>query len=303
MKKFSVIAIAVLSFTTAFSKEYPSKKDLLAAAGPTDENRRNWTSSDRQNDTEDWEESCLFNFSYATGYEEYKTIEQREDFLEWLSIELKRKGHEVKWIDMVITVGDMIQPAANGSDNVSLFTNLGNKLVFDSSFTRLQALYHMDKPLKGEEAKAWDDAMIQFEQEWLIQPIFNKMDIVTLEKVTKMAKGEGVYAFYTKKELRFPGDLRNMTDRINYAQNILLPYVNEKVSKDLQAIVASENIVAEDGKAMRAAERYLERLEKENIEKEPAAEREVKSVKPEKVKKAKKVKDIEMQVKPESKND
>ncbi len=297
MKKLSVIAIALLQFTALMAKEYPNKKELLAYVGDTETNRRNWTHEDRSNNTINWQEACLFNFSYATGYQEYKTIEQREDFLTWLSLELKRKGHEVKWVDMVITVGDLIQPAAKGDDNVALFANLGNKLVFDSCFSRMQTLYRMEKPLKGADAKNWDDAMIQFEQEQLIQPIFDKMDIVTLEKTTKMAKREGLYVFFVKKRLEFPGELRNMTDRINYAQQILLPYVNEKVSDDLQARVAAENIIAEDGKAMRAAERYLKRLEKENPGTVSPAEPKAKKVKEEKPKKSKKMKDIEIESK------
>ncbi len=323
MKKFSVLAFALFSFTTLIAKEYSTKKELLDHVGDMETNKRNWTHADRANNTDYWKESCLFNFAYAEGSLEYTNIEQREDFLTWLSLELKRKGHEVKWVDMVITVGELIKPAANGSDNVSLFANLGNKVVFDGTFTRLQALYRMEKPLKGEEAKAWDDAMIQFEQEHLIQPIFNKMDIVTLEKVTKMAKGEGLYSLVVKERLEFPGDLRNMTDRINYAEKILLPYVNEEVSEDLQSIVASENIIAEDRRALRAAEKYLERLDKETATptevveevkaeevKEPKMKKvkeekvKVEKVKPVKVKKAKKsdLPDVEI-MKPEGKSE
>ncbi|MES2627343.1 MAG: hypothetical protein V4616_00110 [Bacteroidota bacterium] len=314
MKRFSAIVVALLTLSPLLAKEYPTRKELFANTGTKEVNKRNWTHSDRTSNSETWKEASLFNFSYATGFEEYKTVEQRIDFLTWLSLELKRKGHEVKWVDMVITVGELIKPAAKGDDNVSLFANLGNKLVFDSTFTRLQDLYHMEKPLKGAEARAWDEAMIQFEQEQLVQPIFNRMDIVTLEKVTKMAKGEGIYSLYTKKRLRFTGDLRNLTDRINFAEQALLPYVNEKVSADLQATIASENIIAEDGKSMRAAERYLKRLEKENTTAAPAKtektdtlkepkvkkvkEVKVKEPKPEKVKKTK-MKDIQMEAKPQ----
>lgn len=250
----------------------------------------------------------MFNFSYATGFMEYKTMDQREDFLEWLSLELKRKGHEVKWVDLVLTVTDLIEPAAKGNSLVSLNANLGNKIVFDSSFSRLQTLFRMEKGLKGADAKAWDDEMIVFEQEQLIQPIFNRMDIVTLEKVTKMAKGEGLYSLVTKDRLNFPGDLRSSTDRINYAQQILLPYVIEKTNADLKSSVAAQNIEAEDARSMKAAEQYLKRLEKESgttpePEEKVIKVKKVKEPKAMKERKSKKSESEGIQVLPESKNE
>lgn len=308
MKKFSALVFALLAFTSLIAKEYPTKKDLFENTGNAEVNKRNWTHADRENESEEWKESCLFNFSYATGFMEYKTMDQREDFLEWLSLELKRKGHEVKWVDLVLTVTDLIEPAAKGNSLVSLNANLGNKIVFDSSFSRLQTLFRMEKGLKGADAKAWDDEMIVFEQEQLIQPIFNRMDIVTLEKVTKMAKGEGLYSLVTKDRLNFPGDLRSSTDRINYAQQILLPYVIEKTNADLKSSVAAQNIEAEDARSMKAAEQYLKRLEKESgttpePEEKVIKVKKVKEPKAMKERKSKKSESEGIQVLPESKNE
>lgn len=267
MKKLSISMFAVLLAGSLVAREFPTKKDLYATFQTKEINRRNWVHGDRESKTGTWLEACQYNFEYATGYEEYKTFDERQDFLEWINQEIKKKGHEVQWIDMALEVSEQIEGAARGNDLVALFTNLGNKVVFEGMYTRLQDLYHMEKPLRGADAKAWDDKAIQFEQEQLVQPVFDKMDIVTLEKITRMAKGEGLYFLFTPKEIRFPGDLRKSTDRITFAQEKLIPYVSQKVQAERKKNFNTEGIEANDKKSMKAAERYLKRLEKENAAK------------------------------------
>ncbi len=261
MKLFLFLTVSLFSAVSAFSKEYPTKKELAAATQTQEVNRRNWIHSDRERENDNWKNACAFNFSYATGCLEYINLEQREDFYEWLQAELRAKGHEVKWVAMALEVMDMIEPVIDRKDLVGLNAALANKLVFDSTFTRLQELYHMDKPLQGAAAKAWDDQMIKFEQEDLLQTIYNRMDIVTLEKITKMAKGEGLYFFKTKKKLRFKGDLRKSEDRIKYAKEQLLPVVNKKMNADFQEKLNQNGIKASDARSKRAAKKYLKRLE------------------------------------------
>ncbi len=264
MKKTCLaLAIAILPLTAVFAKEFPSAKEFEAEKGTKETNKRHWVAADRNSKNAVWNEACLFNFSYEIGYNEYKTLDQREDFYEWAADTLRKMGHEIKWIEMALTITDLIEPATAGKTKISQYAIAGNKVVFDSAFVRLQQVFRMEKPLKNEEAKAWDDNMIQFEQEVLLQPFFDKVDIVTLEKMAKMAKGEGIYMFYTTKSLRFKGDLRNIKHRVDYAHNQVLPFVNKKINADLRKRFSDNNIKAEDAKSMKAAEKYLERLERE----------------------------------------
>lgn len=238
-------------------------KDFEANKGSDEINRRHWVSCDRMSNNKAWKEACLFNFSYATGYNEYRSMEEREDFYRWAADTLRKQGHQIKWVEMALVVVDLVEPAAKGKGKVSQYALAGSKLVFDSSFVRLQQLFRMEKPLKNEAAKAWDDEMIRFEQEDLVQNMFNSMDIVTLEKISKMAKGEGIYSLYTKKALRFKGDLRSSSVRIEYAQKQLLPYVNDKINAAQRKRLADNGISAEDARSIKAAEKYLDTLEKE----------------------------------------
>ncbi len=267
---YLALALSLFSVNAALAKEFPSLKDYEANKSTDEVNRRHWLKADRESNDKEWREACLFNFSYATGYKEYRTREEREDFYRWAADTLRKQGHEIKWVELALEVTDLIEPAVNGNGKVSQYAKAGNALVFDSAFVRLQNLFRSADPLKNEGAKNWDDEMIKYEQEVLLASLFNSMDIVTLEKISRMAKGQGIYMFFTKKELRFKGDIRSAQARIDYAHNQLLPYLNEKINAAQLRHFRDNNISAEDSKSIKAANRYLNTLEEEK--KAPAAE-------------------------------
>jgi len=267
--KFLLLALTIFTTYSASAKEFPSLKDYEANKSTDEVNRRHWLKADRESNDKEWREACLFNFSYSTGYKEYRTLEEREDFYQWVADTLRKQGHEIKWVEMAITVTDLIEPAAKGESKPSKYAIAGSQLVFDSCFVRLQQLFRSEEKLKNDAAKAWDDEMIRYEQEVLIQGMFNTMDIVTLEKIANMAKGKGIYYLYTKKPLRFKGDLRSSQARIDYAHNQLLPYVNEKINAAQRKRFSDSNISAEDSKSIKAAEKYLKTLDEEKSTSSP----------------------------------
>lgn len=267
MKATALSILGLVASLMAIAKEYPTQKELEATYRDKELNRRHWAKANRENGDLIWQEACAFNFSYATGFAEYQTFDQREDFYEWLSGELRKKGHEVKWVDMALEVMDRLESVASKDDLLGLNANLANKLVFDSTFARLQELYKMPEPLQGAKAKEWDEKMIAFEQEEIIQVVYNRMDIVTLEKADRMAKGKGLYALCVPKNLRFEGDLRKPADRIQFANTKLLPYVAEKSNAEFNEELNKQGIKAEDKRSKKAAERYLKSVSPESSEK------------------------------------
>jgi hypothetical protein len=222
-----LLAILTLTLVTQFAnaREYKDMSSYKRLTGNNELNKRDWLVKHRKNNTREWLESCAFNFSYETGYLEYVNSEQRRDFYLWLHSRLKEKGHEVYWAAMAAEISDQVGKVYNKNNKIGQFARTGSKAVFDSTFSTLQRFYQQEEILKGEDAALWDKAMIQFEQEQLVQPIYNRMDPKTLEKLNNMVHRKGLYALMVEEKLKFTGDLLLLQDRIQYSENVLLAYV------------------------------------------------------------------------------
>ncbi|TXC78462.1 hypothetical protein [Luteibaculum oceani] len=212
--------------SSSFAKEYENLIQYRAQTGKTELSRKDWLEKDRKNNTKQWKESCLFNFSYAGGNKEYRTMEERLDFYEWVAEYLENKGHEIDWPEATEELSRYMlktQRPAFDSD-IQLFCRATHKVVFDTAFTLLQEVKNMQQPLKGEAAKEWDKKMFFFEHSEIYQPLLVKMDNQSVTKLNKIMHRKGFAAFSIPIELKLKGQVENLNDRLYWAENKLLPF-------------------------------------------------------------------------------
>ena len=188
-----------------------------------------WLTKDRKQNTMSWKNANSYNLAHLRS-ESYVTVEQRLGFYNWMQRELKQKGHEIYWVAMAAFISDKL-------NYINVFpykyfmrtstiqnTNYGSAVVFNNAMPYLRPILEAQVVLTDETAVTWDLEMLCREQYYWVESVYKDMDSKSLNQISKIAKGKGIYGVFVPNTLEFTGDLEKAEDRYDYAVNVLLPY-------------------------------------------------------------------------------
>ncbi len=151
------------------------------SASEIDENigQGDWCKSDRENNTSRWSEANEYNLRHGRSGE-YTTIAQRADFYNWFQGYANGMGLNIRWAGAASAVASGISHLTDSrligtrfsNDHASNFAQVGNRMIFQNVFGKLQALTNGGAGEFGLiSAYAWD-AIILAEEQSLIQPLY-----------------------------------------------------------------------------------------------------------------------------------
>ncbi|MCX7547516.1 Insecticidal toxin complex protein [Xanthomarina sp. F1114] len=232
MKSLLFTFLVVIS-SIAYSKEYKNLKEYQEISGNAQLAPSDWLCKDRKKNTLVWQQANIYNLENNRPLE-YQTIQQRTDFYLWLFKTLDKKEQEVVWPKMAYFISNKLEATQSFPfklfirKEVKRYATKGSQTVFGKAFPQLKMLYFSEENLTAKDAYAWDEALIDKEQNVWLQDIYNEIDEKTLKTIDKMAKGKGLYTFMVPKEVKFTGDLSDKENRYHYALNTLRPYCEEK---------------------------------------------------------------------------
>ena len=235
MKQFQFnLAFIILTFSLYFgtAQEWNTLKTYQKETGNLTLHEGNWLKKDRKRSTLIWQEANIFNLTLEKGNKNYKSISQIRDFYLWFDTVIKKQGHELNGVGVAAVAAGQLSKIDSGfirffiirNKEVVDFVNDGSLLVFEFSFPLLQDLYNSDDLIKGEDAKNWSLKYGLQEQCEILEPLYSKLSDKAVIKLSKMAKGKGVFILGVPKALRFEGDIKNCENRFNHALHKLLPY-------------------------------------------------------------------------------
>ncbi|WP_316820510.1 hypothetical protein [Pedobacter gandavensis] len=139
--------------------------------GKLDGSDGHWLTSDREDNTEVWNEANRVNIQKPNGYKEYENLDQRADFYRWFQSQTEAKGSETKWAGAAAETVDKLKMLlwksselmGYSNSEIKAFVKSGNKLILDDAWSSLQKLYN-GQALKGKQAEAWDSKQLYKEQ-------------------------------------------------------------------------------------------------------------------------------------------
>lgn len=276
--------------TICQAKEYKNLERYTIETGNKTLDRKDWLSSDRKDNTFQWQQACLFNFSYYGGHKQYETVEERQAFLVWMNDFIKNEGHEVKWISANVLLFDLFVDAKtkNTASGIKELVKNVNKPVFDTAFVSFQGVHSAGYILRSNEAKQFDTDLYEFEHTNYYQYFIKKMstdDLATLNKILDR-KGLG-HKSAIPEALELDGNVQDYTQRLYWMQSKVQPYSLGKRPTEAEL------------EARREAKKENFRDAEIKITKEKKVKEEkVKKVKTEKVKKekTKKIKEVKESV-------
>ncbi len=242
MRVFLLLPLLLLGIFELSAKEFKNKKEYTYKTGGKVIHNRHWLKEHRENNTREWKAACLYNFSYEKGFKEFTTLDERADHLKWLCDTLAKKGHKVLYPRMLreitLSLKDASGKKINYKETAEDFAVICNDVVFDNMYERLQELFQQTEILEGAEATEWDKESIRYEQEEVLQPIYDKLGKDVLEELNEIKYRRK--NFYTGRfKVGFIEDRKDSTtvvessdDRIAYEQEDVLEYTQQLVDKE-----------------------------------------------------------------------
>ena len=210
--------------------------------------KQDWTTADRQNNTQRWKDACLTNLN-AVDSSQYVKVVERRDFYKWFYEYTASLGYTTRWAIAAYVVAngahqiadmDVDHSIANdtlGMANVELQGAMreGNQVIFDNVLPKLKKLLD-GGPLKGRAALNWDMQVLA-EEQTLIQPMYSRMSKETVEQLNYIARKKrfaGIGAWWTDEDkvskgpYNNPGtvpafdqpNIQNIGDRWKYGMNL-----------------------------------------------------------------------------------
>jgi hypothetical protein len=173
------------------------RKEVTA---PTDlQGPKDWTTADREGNTQRWQEACLANLN-AVDSSQYVRVVERRDFYKWFYAYTVSLGYSTRWALAAYIVAngaheiadmDVDHDIANdtlGLANVELQGAMreGNQDIFDNVLPKLKELLDGGS-LTGRAALKWDMQVLA-EEQTLIQPMYNRMAPETVEQLDYIAR-------------------------------------------------------------------------------------------------------------------
>jgi len=153
-------------------KEYPDSYKGQLGCG-------DWRESDRLNNTQVWKNANMYNTKNNIK-NQYEPFSQVLAYYKWVQSESDKIGHEVKWMSGAIgLVGDLTALEKGASflmrdSTVKLLEdlNIGIQNATLPFFNNLLYGKFANNPLKGDAAKNWDIALVNYEQGVIAPPIY-----------------------------------------------------------------------------------------------------------------------------------
>lgn len=187
----AVTALLTAHQPTIQRKEVTNDGELTGA--------KDWTTRDREGNTERWKAACLTNLK-AVDSSQYVKVVERRDFYKWFYEHTAALGYTTRWALAARLVAngaheiadmDVEHRLANlqlNMANVELqgVMREGNQVIFDNVLPKLKAL--LDRgPVTGAEALQWDMKTLAEEQA-LVQPLYDRMDPQTFDQLDYIAR-------------------------------------------------------------------------------------------------------------------
>ncbi|MBE8991174.1 hypothetical protein [Nostoc sp. LEGE 12450] len=187
------------------------------------QNKQDWTTADRQNNTQRWKDACLANLN-AIDSSQYVKVVERRDFYKWFYEYTAALGYSTRWALAAYVVAngahqiadmDVDHSIANdalGMANVELQGAMreGNQVIFDNVLPKLKKLID-GGPLKGRAALNWDMQVLA-EEQTLIQPMYSRMSQETVDQLNYIARKKrfaGIGAWWSGEDKVPPGTYNN----------------------------------------------------------------------------------------------
>ncbi len=231
MKQFIIILIVLFSLIELSAQEWKNLRTYKNVTGKEVLEAGHWLKKDRKQNTEIWKNANAFHLSNLNS-DIYKTIKERRDFYKWFDEWRLEKGHEIEWVGVAAIVAGQfanteswfVQKLVIRNQDIIDFAAKGNQTILNDVFPELRKVFLSDTLLLNEAAKDWDKTYGYREQCIVIQPFYEEQDEKAIEKLQKMAKGEGIFLLAVPKSIRFKGDITNYEDRFQHGKNVLPIY-------------------------------------------------------------------------------
>lgn len=209
------------------AQEWKSLKAYQKETGQATLQEGCWLKKDRIRKTEVWKKANEFNLSVENGNRKYTTLTEMRDFYHWFDQEIKKKGHEIKWIGIAEIVANQlsnldfsfVRVVVVRNKEVVNFANEGCTNVLAFAFPRLREVYFSSEILKGKTAEDWDTAYGRDEQCVILEPLYKKLSSKALCKLDRMAKGKGVYTFAVSKAMKYQGNIEDCESRFLHGRD------------------------------------------------------------------------------------
>lgn len=228
MKQILFIFIGSISIS-AFSKEWKNLKQYKSITKKEQLSASDWLCKDRKSNSLTWQQANLFNLENGLA-NEYQTISQRRDFYLWYYKTIEAKGHTIVWPKMAYYISSKLRLIKALPYRLFIRKQIknhalaGSEIAFKNSFSALKNILFSATIVQQNEALQWDKELLYQEQHKWIEAVYQNMDAKSLHSISRMAKGEGFYQLMVAKQIRFNGDIKDATDRYNYAVNVLREY-------------------------------------------------------------------------------
>lgn len=217
-------------------KKYAKENNLEVLGRKEIGSQGHWLASDREDNTAVWGAANQFNLGQTNGSSQYTNIVQRAAFYDWFQGATEAKGFETRWAGaaskVAYAINELANPSVMGINSTWLadklgysspegrdFAKVGNRMIFEDVFPKLQALYN-GSPLKGDAAYSWDKLALSQEQT-LIQPLYESTPAFGLLSASskQLLAGSSVLAYLKSIDIApFPknGNLNDVTQRWQY---------------------------------------------------------------------------------------
>ncbi|CAM3703149.1 hypothetical protein FSS13T_18870 [Flavobacterium saliperosum S13] len=228
LKAHSILLIfLLLQAPLVTAQEWKSLKAYQKETGQATLQEGCWLKKDRTRKTEVWKKANVFNLSVDNGNLKYTTLSEMRDFYHWFDQEIKKQGHEIKWIGIAEIVANQLSNLDYGFVRVVVvrnkevvdFANEGCARVLAFAFPKLKEVYFSSEILKGKVAEDWDNAYGRDEQCAVLEPLYKKLSPKALCKLDRMAKGKGVYTFAVSKEMKYQGSIEDCETRFLHGRD------------------------------------------------------------------------------------
>ncbi|MEM9490746.1 MAG: hypothetical protein AAGC55_16480, partial [Myxococcota bacterium] len=171
--------------------------DASSITSPAD-----WTEADRHALGGTFETANLHNLSTGDT-SQYIQIEERRDFYMWFYNYTASRGYTTRWALAASLVANgahqvaHMDPVMEGaaqlvgtvSDELQGMMRIGNQVIFDNVFPKLQQLL-AGGPLTGAAALRWDMEVLS-EEQTLIQPLYTSVSPSTIAQLESVARQQG----------------------------------------------------------------------------------------------------------------
>ncbi len=234
--RFLLFLFIVINSVFSSAQEWKSLRYYQKKTGNNSLSEGYWLKKDRKHETEVWEQAILFNLALEDGNKKYTTICQIRDFYTFFNKEIKKQGHEIKWVGIAAKAASQLSQIETGVIRVLIvrdkklakFAHNGALKVFEFAFAQFREVYFSSNMIVGEAAILWDKKYGKIEQCEILEPLYAQLPEKTVHKLARMAKGKGVYNLVVPKKLKFVGEITNCQTRYEHGRDRLAPFCDSK---------------------------------------------------------------------------